>query len=405
MPTLLPRNVTIWLFTFMCGTLLFLLLSCSKMESPLPDASIISFKLSGISSELSSISDKEKRVEIIIAYGKSLKSLTPIIEISQGATIVPASNTPQDFSQPVYYVLTSAEGKKTIYKVSVSTLSQPIPEVKGVDKNEFEAGETILIKGRYFGNNPSVIKTYLVSPKNEEILITSKLIDTNQIQISVPQTLSPQAYRIKVNVKDNYAISDFSINVQYPSPTISSLSKKNILQGDTLFLKGSFIVDDYRYQLLFNDGKKTSNTSIERGSKGFFGIIPKTTAPGIYSVNILNETLKKQSNTQAFSINLYDFTKPFVEQILNPKTSYLAGDKVVFKAINFESFPARFYQIQLNSGSTGLIQNGLYVKSTSTLNFDLPSNLSAGIYNITITLINLANQTYTIELDTPLVVK
>lgn len=406
MPTPLPNSRilrhSVLLLLFFC----VLLQSCDKSEETLPDATLISLQLSGITDQKSTIIAVTKTVETTVPYGTSVKSLTPIIEISTGASIVPASKTPQDFSQPVYYVLTSSEGKKTVYKVSVITLKQPSPEIISIDKNTIEAGESLLVKGKYFGNFQGVIQSYLVDAKNEEILVTSKLLDSTQIQITVPKTVSPQPYTLKINVNSNTVLSSSKVTVQYPTPEITSLSKRNILQGDTLFMKGNFITEGYTYKLQLTEGKNQTTSPVQKTSAGsHFSIIPKSILAGSYTVQILNESTQKISKSQDFTIQLYDINKPFVQGIISPNPSYKPGDKLIFKAQNFESFPARFFQIQLSNGSVVLFQNGVYSKITNTLMLDLPTTLKVGSYNITITLINTSNQEYVLELDEILVVK
>jgi hypothetical protein len=376
------------------------------MDENLPEAAIISLQISGISTQKTSIQTALKTVEITIPYGLSVKSLTPIIEITAGANIVPASKIPQDFSQPIYYVLTSAEGKKSAYKVSVITLKQPSPEIISFDKSEIEVGESIVVKGKYFGNFQGGVQAYLVNTKNEELLVTSRLMDSTQLQLNIPKTTLPQSYAIKINVNGNTITSIFKITVQYPTPEITSLSKKNILQGDTLFVKGDFISDTYNYQLQLSDGKNQVSSTVQKTSKGeYYSILNKTISAGNYTVQISNETTQKKSKSQAFTIQLYDVTKPFVTGIMSPKTSYKSGDKLLFKTQNFDGFPARFFQIQLSNAKEVLFQNGIYNKTANTLTLDLPTTLKVGNYSIAITLINTTNQEYVFEMDEILVVK
>ena len=406
MPTLL-RNYFAVRFSLMCSFFLCILLqSCSKMDENLPDAAIISLQISGLSSPKISILTASKTVEITVAYGVSVKSLTPLIEITAGASIVPASKIPQDFSQPIYYVLTSAEGKKTAYKVSVISLKQPVPEITNFDKNEVEAGESIVVKGKYFGHFAGTIQAYLVNAKNEEWLITARLIDSTQLELTIPKTVLPQHYAIKINVNTNTVTSISTITVQYPTPEITGLSKKNILQGDTLFVKGNFISGAYFYKLQFSDGKNQVSSTVEKSPTGdYYSILHKSILAGNYTVQLLNETTQKSSKSQDFTIHLYDLTKPFVLGIMNPKPSYQAGDKIIFKTQNFERFPARFFQIQLSTGKEVWFQNGIYNKISNTLTFELPTTLKGGNYGIALTLLTTTNQAYALEMDETLVVK
>lgn len=406
MPTLLHQYYSKRYVSIFSLFLIVFLQSCSKVEENLPDAAILSFQISGVSLPDIKIVKETKTVEITIPYGVSVKSLTPLIEITAGASIVPASKIPQDFSQPVFFVLTSAEGKKTAYKVSVTSLKQPSPEITSFDKNELEAGENLLIKGKYFGNFQGVVQAYLVNAKNEESVLTTRLIDSTQIQISTPKTLAPQLYTVKIKVNGNSVLSTMKVNVQYPTPEITNLSKKNILQGDTLFVQGDFITDNYTYQLQLNNGNNKSSSQVQKTSKGiYYSILKKTILAGNYMVQLLNETTQKKSKSQDFTVQLYDINKPFVSGIMSPKIFYKTGEKLIFKTYNFDSFPARFFQVQLSNGKDVLYQNGIHNRTTNTLTLDLPTTLKAGNYNIAITLINANNQEYAIEMDETLIVK
>jgi hypothetical protein len=237
-------------------------------------------------------------------------------------------------------------------------------------------------------------------------LIPSRLIDSTQIQLNIPKTVIPQSYTIKINVNGNVVLSNSKVNIQYPSPEITNLSKKNILQGDTLFVKGDFISDNYNYKLQLNDGKTQVVSPVQKTGKGvFYSILNKSISAGNYTIQISNETTQKKSKSQDFTIRLYDVTKPFVTGIMSPKPLYKSGDILTFKTQNFESFPARFFQIQLSNGKEVLFQNGIYNKTSNTLTLDLPTTLKVGNYSIAITLINTSNQEYVLEMDEFLVVK
>ena len=62
-----------------------------------------------------------KTVAIMVASGTDLTALTPSIEISADATINPNSGTPQNFTNPVVYTITSFNGKQQPWTVTVTT--------------------------------------------------------------------------------------------------------------------------------------------------------------------------------------------------------------------------------------------------------------------------------------------
>jgi hypothetical protein len=386
--------------------MLVLLQSCNKNTDNLPEAGILSFQFEGLPSQNSIISKELKTVDVIIPFANSVKTLAPTIQLTPGASVVPASKIPQDFSQPIYYVVMSAEGKKTTYRVSVSTEKQAAPIIVSSNKKTIEAGESLLIAGKHFGNNTNSLKVFLVKSNKDEVQIGTKLIDSTQIQLDLPQSLTPQLYTIKVDVKGLVALSAFTIDVQYPSPELISLSKRNILQGDTLLIGVKFVSDLYTYKSVLEDGKNKYSLPLQKNEKGvYFTIIPKIVPSGNYTIKLFNETTQKQSISLEQVVKIYEFNKPFISGILNPKESYATGESIAFKTINFDSFPARFYQIQFTNTNTIIVQNALYVKASNLLKLDLPATLKNGSYSLIATLIDSNNQEYLIEIDEKINVK
>ncbi|MCX6717551.1 MAG: hypothetical protein NTU76_02655, partial [Candidatus Taylorbacteria bacterium] len=58
-------------------------------------------------------------ISVKVPSGTKVTSLTPTIIIPTGATISPASGVPQDFTNPVDYVVTAQNGSKVTYTVTV----------------------------------------------------------------------------------------------------------------------------------------------------------------------------------------------------------------------------------------------------------------------------------------------
>jgi len=64
-------------------------------------------------------------VTLNVPYGTDLKNLTPSIVISSGATVSPASDAPQDFTNPVTYTVAAQDGSTQDYQVKVIAAAQP----------------------------------------------------------------------------------------------------------------------------------------------------------------------------------------------------------------------------------------------------------------------------------------
>lgn len=105
--------------------LIMLLISCSKDAiTVLPtDKAIVSFTLvkangNVLDTSTVSASISGDSVNVTVPPGTDLTSLTPIIKI-EGVSISPASGLAQDFSKPVTYTVTGADGTTQTYIITV----------------------------------------------------------------------------------------------------------------------------------------------------------------------------------------------------------------------------------------------------------------------------------------------
>ena len=94
---------------------------------------ILSFTIDGVEGEINEIA---KTVTLTMPEGTDAAHLIPTIEVSEGATVNPASGEEQDFSAPVTYTVTAQNGTTAEYTVTV------IVEGGAVEPT----GKTVLIK-------------------------------------------------------------------------------------------------------------------------------------------------------------------------------------------------------------------------------------------------------------------
>lgn len=98
---------------------------CSDDDSDSPakssNKSILSFKFTLLNPAFTySINEDAKTIAINAPAGTNVKVLLPIIEISEGAAVSPASEVVQDFTNPVVYTVTAEDGSKQAYTVTVT---------------------------------------------------------------------------------------------------------------------------------------------------------------------------------------------------------------------------------------------------------------------------------------------
>jgi len=100
---------------------LFIGLSAASLWA---QAKIESFSLSGDGNTFQGvITEGNISVDISGDFFGDLKSLTPNIVVSTGATVTPASGIPQDFTKFVFYTVTAPDGSQELYKVDAMQIT------------------------------------------------------------------------------------------------------------------------------------------------------------------------------------------------------------------------------------------------------------------------------------------
>lgn len=79
------------------------------------EKSILSFVIDGVEGEINEIA---KTVSLTMPESTDVTNLVPTIEVSEGATVSPASGEAQDFTSPVAYTVTAQNGTTAVYTVT-----------------------------------------------------------------------------------------------------------------------------------------------------------------------------------------------------------------------------------------------------------------------------------------------
>ena len=99
------------------------------------EKSILSFRFDALD-ESGVIDQIARAISFLLPAGTDVTQLVPTIEVSEGATVEPASGVAQDFSNPVTYTVTAQNGTTAVYTVTV--------DLEG--SNMEPTGKTVLIK-------------------------------------------------------------------------------------------------------------------------------------------------------------------------------------------------------------------------------------------------------------------
>jgi hypothetical protein len=101
---------------FLALAALMLLAGCKKESS---EKKILSFKFAAPAVE-ATIDESAKTIVAVVPFGTSVTGLVPMITISDKATVVPASGTVVDFTNPVDFTVTAEDGSSVVYKATVT---------------------------------------------------------------------------------------------------------------------------------------------------------------------------------------------------------------------------------------------------------------------------------------------
>lgn len=385
---------------------LFSIIACETDKLPSNPPQILRFDFSGIKPVYIDINHVAKTISIILPYQSSLSTLVPQIEAETGTTIIPSSGIAQDFRKDVYYTL-SRSNQKVIYTVKVSITNQPKPSIVEVIPDSTEAGLNFEVIGKNFGKFSLDIQASLIDNKGTETLLKHHLIDSTQILLTTSIEQEKGWYQIKLKVRNQETISTSKILITYPAPQLTSLEKINLLNSDTLWLKGKYLdQNNYQYQLFLSRPEESYFIDLSAVNNNKFGfILSKDVTIGKYEVKIHNQTLKQFSRQESFQIEIYDANQPFIKEILNLKEAYKPTEKVTFKTLNFDKIDARFFQVSLTGYDKTYIQNGVYDSIKKALNIELPNNIKAGNYSISFLLTTSDNKNnYSFNTDLLLIV-
>ena len=107
----------------------------AMVQDPENEKRILSFRIEGLSVD-GIINETAKTIKLQLPAGTDVTNLVPVIEVSEGASIDPASGVAQDFSSPVEYTVTAKNGTTAVYTVTAIVGSDVIEPY----------GKTVLIK-------------------------------------------------------------------------------------------------------------------------------------------------------------------------------------------------------------------------------------------------------------------
>ncbi len=191
------------------------------------EALITGFYINGQVGE-TEIDDNEGTIAILMPYGTNLTSLTPTIELSENATVVPASGVEQNFTSSVTYTVTAEDGVTVKeYSVKVSHAANTEALITGFYING-QVGETEI------DDNEGTIA--ILMPYGTNLTSLTPTIELSENATVVPASGVEQNFTSSVTytvtAEDGVTVKEYSVKVSHAANTEALITKFSI-EGQT----------------------------------------------------------------------------------------------------------------------------------------------------------------------------
>ncbi len=181
---------------------------------------ITSFTISGqVSSTIDAVAGT---VAVVMPYGTNVTALTPTIEVSQYATIDPASGVAQDFTNPVTYTVTAQDNSTKAWTVTVTVAKNTETNIltysiNAVDGTIDNVNHTVAITLPYGTDVTNLVATFTLSGG-----ASAKVGGVDQVSgVTVNNFTNPVVYTVTAD--DGTTTQDWTVTVTVAQPPLTTL--------------------------------------------------------------------------------------------------------------------------------------------------------------------------------------
>lgn len=236
------------------------------------------------------------------------------------------------------------------------------PELISVTPASAMPGDTVVINGRYFTDNPSSCSVFF-----DDIKVMAESSTTEELKVIVPCSIYSS---MNIRVAISGILSSISIPLQLTPPIIASFSPLSGTFGDIVTIAGSGLPSDINcIEVYFNDIRAV----VTEAAKTFCKVMVPT-ANNVSPVTIRVKCVGNMSLTDKFTLEQAVITNVHPERILRSQMIFIYGE-------NFNPDPQR-NKVEIG-GHVAIVTNCTATQMTVSI----PSELEEGSYRVSVTTI------------------
>jgi len=208
---------------FILAMLLFAASSCKKEYPSLPYTEIVSFSIKDNNGAVLKAAIVNNEITLYWPPEQTVpETITPVITLSDKATILPASGTTVAFNENTTFTVTAEDGTTVNYKL-VPTINYTKPYISTItslttykEKVYKIQNQRFIINGDYFNPDATATKVFLVSADKTEVPATIALITAIRITVT---SANPGLYsQVKVITNNRTVLIDSPIEILASDP-------------------------------------------------------------------------------------------------------------------------------------------------------------------------------------------
>jgi len=215
-------------YTLILCLLLLAFSACKKEYPSLPYSEIVNFTIKDNTG--ASIKAAIENNEITLYWPPAQEvpeNISPVITVSDKATIQPASGTTVKFNENTVFTVTAEDGKTTTYKLKpvINSTKPYISSVSILDYNGYfftEINSNITVNGDYFNTNANLTKIYFINNDNAEIPATISGITPIRADVATETPGLYQKVKIVSNNRSFTIDKTFEILAKSPAPRLAT---------------------------------------------------------------------------------------------------------------------------------------------------------------------------------------